>query len=214
MRILIAAFLATAAAATAETKDITADVWVDNWFEVYANGQLVIEDPVSITTERSFNAETATFTVQMPAVIGIFAKDFKENDSGLEYIGTGRQQMGDGGLIGQFRDAATGQIVAVTDAQTKCIVVHYAPIDTACADSDAPVAGEGACGFETAEIPENWTAPDFDDSAWPAATVHTEQDVSPRGGYDSTTWDATAVLIWGPNLKQDNTLLCRLMVDG
>lgn len=213
MRFVIAATLAFAAnAAAAETKEIKADVWVDNWFEVYANGELVMEDPVSITTERSFNAGIETFEVELPAVIGIFAKDFKENDSGLEYIGTGRQQMGDGGLIAQFHDAATGQMVGATDAQTKCLVVNHAPVDTACADLDAPVAGEGACGFENTQIPENWTAVDFDDSDWPVATVHSEQEVSPKGGYDEITWKDEAALIWGESLKQDNTLLCRVVL--
>ena len=38
----------------------TAQVWADNWFALYVNGELVGEDSVSITTERSFNAETIT----------------------------------------------------------------------------------------------------------------------------------------------------------
>ena len=60
---------------------------------MYNNGELVVEDSVSITTERSFNAETKEFRSQYPLHLAFVLKDFKENDSGLEYIGTDRQQM-------------------------------------------------------------------------------------------------------------------------
>ena len=212
--ILAVAAALTACAAEAETRDITADVWVDNWFSVYANGDLVMEDPVSITTERSFNAETATFSVELPAVIAIEAKDFRENGSGLEYIGTNRQQIGDGGMIAQFKDATSGDIFAVTDGDMKCLVVQFAPIKPSCADEANPVAGEGACGFVAIDVPADWTTPDFDDSDWPAATVHSAADVGPKDGYDEIAWDDSAELVWGENLKQDNTLLCRLTISG
>ncbi|WP_371154012.1 hypothetical protein [Jannaschia sp. 2305UL9-9] len=83
----------------------SADVWADNWFDMRIDGQLVAEDSVSITTERSFNAESFTFEAERPFTIGLFARDFIENDTGLEYIGTRRQQMGDGGIIAQITDA-------------------------------------------------------------------------------------------------------------
>jgi hypothetical protein len=211
MRFVLALTAALTASATqAETRDITADIWVDNWFSVYANGKMVMEDPVPITTERSFNAETETFSVDLPAVIAIEAKDFKENDSGLEYIGTRRQQMGDGGMIAQFKNTLTGDVLGGTDASMKCLVVQHAPIKPSCADEANPVAGEGACGFITTDIPPNWTSPDFDDSDWPAATVHSAAEVDPKDGYDEITWDSAAKLVWGESLKQDNTLLCRL----
>lgn len=189
---------------------IKAEVWVDNWFEMYVNGEKVLEDSVPITTERSFNAETETFSAQLPAVVAIMAKDFKENDTGLEYISTGRQQMGDGGLIAQFRDAATGNVLGVTNSAMRCLVVHRAPMDKACASQTSPVAGEGPCGFVETEIPANWASADFDDSAWPNATEHSERDVSPKDGYDQINWDPTAKLVWSGDLVQDNTLLCRL----
>ena len=90
----------------AASRNLTAEIWVDNWFEMYVNGEKVIEDSVPITTEKSFNSETVTFTAEFPAQIAIQAKDFKENDTGLEYIGTDRQQMGDGGMIFQIKDVA------------------------------------------------------------------------------------------------------------
>lgn len=209
---LTAALTLTAGMAAADTQALKADIWVDNWFAMYANGALVIEDSVPITTERSFNAETVTFTADLPITIAFEAKDFKENDSGLEYIGTNRQQMGDGGMIAQFRDAASGETVAVTDADVRCLVIHRAPLDRSCADERAPVAGVGACAFEMTETPANWTAPDFDDSTWPLATEHSARDVSPKDGYDTIDWDPDAHLIWSDDLVQDNTLLCRMVI--
>ena len=55
-----------------------ADVWADNWFALYVNGELVGEDSVPITTE------TITFDATYPLTIAIEAKDFKERISQKE----------------------------------------------------------------------------------------------------------------------------------
>lgn len=195
---------------SAET--FNADVWADNWFSLSANGEQVAEDSVSITTERSFNAESFSFSAERPFVLGLLAKDFKENNTGLEYIGTRRQQMGDGGVILQIKDA-NGNTVAVTDDSWKCLVVHHAPVDKSCADESNPVAGQGTCAFEMTEEPIAWDTTQFDASSWPAATEHSERSVRPKDGYDRISWHASAQLIWGPDLETDNTLLCRLLVE-
>ena len=211
--LIFAAVMLSAGTAAAEPRSMTADIWVDNWFEMYANGTKVIEDSVPITTERSFNAESITFEAELPMTIAIMAKDFKENDSGLEYIGSRRQQVGDGGMIAQFHDAASGQILGATNASMRCLVVHHAPVDLACAKENDPVAGQGVCGFEQTPIPADWTSPGFDDSAWPLAVEHSAEEVSPKGGYDQIRWDASAKLVWSESLKQDNTLLCRAVIS-
>ncbi|MGB5485716.1 hypothetical protein, partial [Parasphingorhabdus sp.] len=126
-----------------QSSGVTAEIWVDNWFEMYVNGEKVLEDSVPITTERSFNAETIALENQLPMTVAFMAKDFKENDTGLEYIGTNRQQMGDGGMIAQFRDSKTGKIIAATDKTMRCMVVHRAPVDRSCAKEKNPVVGEG-----------------------------------------------------------------------
>ncbi|WP_227269552.1 PEBP family protein [Roseobacter weihaiensis] len=214
MRLILATPLVLAVTpALAETRTITADIWADNWFEMSVNGSEVIEDSVPITTERSFNAETITFTVDLPMTIAIKAMDFKENNSGLEYIGSRRQQMGDGGLIAQFADAETGETVAVTDNNMRCLVVHRAPVDRSCAASTNPVAGEGACAFERAEAPAGWTAPGFDAADWPHATLHSARAVDPKDGYDTVSWSEAARFIWGPDLERDNTILCRVTIN-
>lgn len=121
----------------AQADSCAAEVWVDNWFSMSVNGTQVAEDSVSITTERSFNAEKFTFEAARPFVVGLTLKDFKENDTGLEYIGTRRQQMGDGGAIVQMH-GANGDLVAVTGSDWQCLTVHKAPLDTACVDEPPP----------------------------------------------------------------------------
>ncbi|WP_421905896.1 PEBP family protein [Mameliella sp.] len=201
--------LVSATALSAET--FSADVWADNWFEMRINGAQVAEDSVPITTERSFNAESFDFEAERPFVIGLVAKDFKENDTGLEYIGTRRQQMGDGGLIAQIKDA-TGATVAVSNSDWQCLVIHTAPLDKSCEGAANPVAGEGACAFEVMDEPDGWDQAGFDASHWPQASIFSAREVSPKDGYDRIDWVSEAQLIWGPDLEQSNTVLCRLTV--
>ncbi|MEO1293018.1 MAG: PEBP family protein [Pseudomonadota bacterium] len=209
-RVTAAALVLTVGMAKAETFE--ANVWVDNWFELRVNGTQVAEDSVPITTERSFNAESFSFEAERPFVLGLVAKDFKENDTGLEYIGTRRQQMGDGGAILQIRDG-TGATVVVSDGGWQCFVTHTAPLDKSCESVDGPVAGEGACGFEALDEPEGWDTAGFDASSWAAASVYSAAEVDPKFGYDEIQWAEAAELIWGPDLEQNNTVLCRIVVE-
>lgn len=200
----------TTAALSAET--FTADVWADNWFELRIDGTQVAEDSTPITTERSFNAESFEFKAERPFVIGLVAKDFKENDTGLEYIGTRRQQMGDGGLILQIKDT-TGEPVAVSNDDWRCLVIHTAPMNKSCEGEAHPVEGEGSYTFEALDEPEGWDLAGFDASDWPLAIEYSEREVSPKDGYDRITWVKDARLIWGTDLEQSNTILCRLTVE-
>lgn len=206
---LLAGCLMAPLGASAET--LKADVWADNWFAFYLNDEKIAEDHVSITTERSFNAESFTFEAKRPYALNFSVKDFKQNDTGLEYIGTRRQQRGDGGFIAQFADGKGGP-VAVTDGGWRCLVIHKAPLDQGCERERNPVAGKGPCGFEAKPEPAGWRAVGFDDSAWPKATEYSEREVGPKDGYDRIRWNRSAKLIWGSDLKADNTLLCRTVV--
>lgn len=200
------------AISSASAETLKADVWVDNWFAFYLNEAKVMEDTVSITTERSFNKESFTFEATRPFALNFVVKDFKENDTGLEYIGSGRQQMGDGGFIAQVKDGA-GDLVAVTNSDWRCLVIHDAPSNKSCAQQANPIPGEGACGFTENPEPDGWKAPSFDDSLWPLAMEYSERSVRPKGGYDQVRWDGSAKFIWGPDLETNNTLLCRLVID-
>ena len=183
------------------------EVWADNWSAMYIDDALVMEDSVPITTERSFNAEIFSFNAQSGDVLGFVLKDFKETDSGLEYIGQGNQQMGDGGFIAQFTEQASGEVVLASTSAWKCLTIHEAPLNKACESSATP---DVDCTFTKSDEPEGWKAATFDDSAWPAATEHSKAAVSPKDGYDDISWSPSAKFIWGADLESHNTVLCRV----
>ncbi len=193
---------------------VVGEIWVDNWFQMHLNGAPLHEDSTPYLTERSFNGERLTFRTDLPATIAFEFRDYMADDTGLEYIGTNRQQMGDGGAIAQFINAATGEVLAVTGDDWACTVIHHAPSDTACARERNPVAGQGACAGDIQAAPTGWTAPGFDDSGWPRASTFSESAVRPKDGYDQISWTGAAALIWGPNLEQDNIVLCRAALGG
>lgn len=146
----------------------------------------------------------------LPFTLAIEAKDFKETDSGLEYIGESNQQMGDGGIIAQITDVSTGEVVAVTDADWTALVVHRAPLNPECDGDPDP---DSTCEFSIVEMPAGWTSSDFDDSAWSDATEWSAVDVSPKDGYADIDWDPSAQFIWGTDLHVDNTVLLRTTVS-
>ena len=166
-----------------------AEVWADNWFAFYLGERLIVEDSTPITTERSFNAEAFVFNADYPLQLNFVARDFKQDDTGLEYIGRSNQQMGDGGLIAQFTDVATGAAIAVTDAAWRCLRDRTTRLSTGPArTSPSRSPGVGPCRFEATPEPDGWRRPEFDDAEWPSAVEHSEADVRPRGGYDAIEW--------------------------
>jgi hypothetical protein len=105
-------------------------------------------------------------------------------------------------------------MVAVSDAAMQCRVIHKAPLNSTCSSLSKPVAGQGECQFISEAEPALWNTPDFDDSSWVNATEYSAAQVRPKDGYDRIKWDSSAKLIWTDDLEKDNTLLCRLVVDG
>jgi|TARA_R110002110_G_scaffold366055_3_gene576059 hypothetical protein len=200
----------TGEAVVSDTSTYEIEVWADNWMAVYIDGELIGEDSVSITTERSFNAETFSFEAAVPFTVAIEAKDFKETDSGLEYIGEAKQQMGDGGIIAQITDTATGEMVAATDASWLALVVHQAPLNADCVSDADP---DSTCEFLITDTPADWASATFEDDGWMNATKWSAADVSPKDGYDEVNWDASAQLIWGTDLEVDNTVLLRSTIS-
>ena len=189
-----------------------AEVWADNWFSLHVGERFVGEDSVPITTERSFNAETLRFEADYPFVLNFTIKDFKQNDTGLEYIGSARQQIGDGGFIMQITDTATQKVVAVSSSAFKCLVIHKAPLNPSCVSSSQPTVA--SCGATIIEEPAHWKAAGFDTRSWQSATVYSAADIGVKDGYHDIAWDPAARLIWTTDLKADNTLLCKLTVTA
>ena len=101
-------------------RTLRADVRADNWFALYVGAELIKEDSVAYYTERSFNSESFSFEADLPAQINVIIKDFKENDTGLEYIGSPRQQIGDGGFIARgYSDARMRSAADVSAYSTR-----------------------------------------------------------------------------------------------
>lgn len=190
------------------------EVWADNWFTAYLDGKFLVEDSIPITTERSFNAEKQQFSASYPFELAFIIKDFKENNTGLEYIGTARQQIGDGGFIMQITDQVSGKVVGFSDNTMRCEVIHKAPLDKSCVNEQNPIAGEKSCSFLSLNEPKGWKTNTFNDSLWQTATVYSKHQVKPKKGFNKIRWNKQAKLIWTSDLETDNTILCRITIDN
>ena len=188
---------------------VKADIWADNWFALYSGDELIFEDSVKYLTERSFNAESFEFDITLPAKLSVIIKDYKEDNTGLEYLGTRRQQIGDGGFIGQFFDA-NNRLLVVSDDDWRCIAIHQAPLNKSCERDEDPST---SCQSRSIDVPDDWRETEFDDSQWSNAVIHSANAVRPHGGYTNVRWQAEARLIWTGDLEIDNTILCRFTLD-
>lgn len=200
----------TAGAQSITTTNVEADIWVDNWFALYVNEELVKEDSVAFRTERSFNSESFVFSAELPVQAAVIMKDYYENDTGLEYIGERGQQIGDGGFIAQFKNAETGELIDVSNSDWQCHVIHQAPLDTGCERSNDPNA---ECQSLITSEPSGWMSADFDDSAWESAVEYDPNAVRPKRDYRNISWESSAKFIWGDDLEVDNVILCRFTLE-
>ena len=196
---------------TTGTTRYKGEVWADNWFAVYVGSAKVAEDSVPITTERSFNSETVTFDATPPFDLNFIIKDYKQDDSGLEYIGTPQQQIGDGGFIAQVTDTGTGNVVAASSSTWKCKVIHKAPLNKTCAKDPDPLA---TCQSIITAEPAGWMNSGYDTSGWESATEYSAAAVGVKDGYYDIAWNPVAKLIWTSDLQADNTLLCKVTVPA
>jgi phosphatidylethanolamine-binding protein (PEBP) family uncharacterized protein len=198
-------------AAVSKSVAFQAEVWADNWFALYINGKKVGEDSVPITTEKSFNSENIKFSATYPLTIGVIAKDFTENASGLEYIGKPNQQIGDAGIIFQIREIVSGKVIAFSGRDWKVLTINKAPLNTECVKSTNPIS---ECKSLNVTIPTTWAASTFKDTAWKYATEFSKETVGVKDGYFDFTWTPGAALVWSSDLKLDNTVLLRKVVKA
>lgn len=207
--VLAASFIfstAPAPAATSKPVAFTAEVWADNWFALYVNGKKIGEDSVSISTQKSFNSETIRFTATYPLTIGFVAKDYVQSKSGLEYLGTPNQQIGDGGIIFQIRESISRKIVTLSDSSWKMKVGNRAPVNPECEKSIEP---DRDCKYSDFAIPNNWYSTTFIDKGWTNALIYSASEVGPKDGYNLISWLPEAKFIWGSDLKLDNVVYLR-----
>ena len=202
---------ATSAPAATKIYSFTAEIWADNWFALYVNGKKVGEDSTPFATERSFNSDSISFKASYPLTIGIMARDYVENSSGLEYIGKPNQQIGDGGIIAQIRDSESKQLITATNKSWKVFVTNKAPLNDDCVKSKNPLLD---CKTIVTKTSSSWYSSTFKDTSWKNATEFTTSAVGVKDGYYNFAWAPSSSLIWSSDLRLDNTILLRTKISA
>ena len=170
---------------------IRANVYADNTFMLWINGELVAVDPIAFIPH---NVVSVDLLPSYPMTIAVLAKDNFDPRTGMEYANT---NIGDAGFVLRFADGT------VTDGtwKAKCV-------------SRGPVGGDTANPrVESEPIPEAWFAVGFDDSDWPRAKEYTEEEVGPKQPYYDADFTG-ARFIWSGDLAIDNVVLFRKVVEA
>lgn len=170
---------------------VRANIYADNWFKLYINGNLVAVDSISFIPH---NVVSVDILPDYPMTIAVMAKDNADPETGLEYNNT---NLGDGGFILKFGDGT------VTDASWKAKSFFHGPIER---DLKNPET-------KHTPVPENWHEVDFDDSTWESATEHSEESVGPKDPFYENDFDG-ASWIWTADLALDNTVIFRKTVSS
>lgn len=170
---------------------IKANVYADNWFMLYVNGELVAVDSIKFIPH---NVISVDILPAYPMTIAVMAKDNADPKTGMEYANT---NIGDGGFILKFGDGT------VTSADWKAKQFSRGPVDR---DTKNP-------RVENTPIPDNWFAVDFDDSKWGNAKEYTEEQVGPKQPYFETDFKG-AKFIWSDDIELDNTVIFRHVVKS
>lgn len=167
------------------------NVYADNWFSLYINGELVAVDSIRFMPHNVISVDVFP---NYPMTIAVIAKDNADAKTAMEYNNT---QIGDGGFIMKLADGT------VTGKHWKAKSVFHGPIDR---DTKNPRVVH-------TEIPDNWMAVDFDDSSWDAAKEFAEEAVRPKRPFYQYDFKG-AQFIWADDLELDNTVLFRVKVDS
>lgn len=170
---------------------IKANMYADNWFILYVNGELVAVDSIKFIPH---NVVSVDMLPTYPMTIAVMAKDNADPKSGMEYANS---NIGDAGFILKFGDGT------VTNAQWKAKKFSWGPIDRNTKDPRV----------ENIAIPENWYAVDFDDSSWGRAKEYTEAQVGPKQPFFEHDFKG-AKFIWTDDIELDNTVIFRHVVKS
>ena len=173
----------------AMTDTIKVNVYADNWFVLFINGELTAVDSIKFTPH---NVVSVDILPEYPMTIAVMAKDNADPKTGLEY----GDHIGDGGFIIKFGDGT------VSNAKWKAKNFFKGPLNS---DTKNPKV-------EHTPIPDKWWAADFDDSKWPNATEYTEERVNPKQPYFDADFKG-AKFIWSDDLDLDNTVIFRTKVE-
>ncbi|TWT86216.1 hypothetical protein [Neorhodopirellula pilleata] len=170
---------------------IKANVYADNSFKLFINGELVAVDSIMFVPHNVVSVDVLPAYPMTIAVMGIDNADPK---TGMEYANT---SIGDGGFILKFGDGT------VTNATWKAKKFSWGPID---GDMKKP-------RVENIPLPKDWFAIDFDDSKWPNAKEFTEEEVGPKEPFFEHDFKG-AKFIWSDDIKLDNLVLFRTVVKS
>ena len=165
---------------------IRANVYADNWFQLYVNGQLVAVDSIAFVPH---NVISVDILPAYPMTIAVLARDNADPKTGMEYANT---NIGDGGFILKFADGT------VTDGSWKAKCFSHGPVG---GDTTNP-------RVENTPLPDDWFAVDFDDSGWGRARQYSEQEIDPKQPFYEADF-AGAKFIWTDDVKLDNTVVFR-----
>lgn len=165
------------------------NVYADNWFSLFINGELVAVDSVKFTPH---NVVSLDILPEYPMTIAVIAKDNADLKTGMEY----GDHIGDGGFTIKFSDGT------VSNATWRAKSFFKGPLNH---DSANPKV-------EHTPIPDGWWKPEFDDSTWKNATEYTEERVNPKEPYFNADFEG-AKWIWTEDLDLDNTVIFRTRIE-
>lgn len=170
---------------------ISANMYADNWFMLYINGELVAVDSIKFIPH---NVVSVDILPSYPMTIAVMAKDNADPNTGMEYANT---NIGDAGFVLKFGDGT------VTNAKWKARAFSSGPV---LRDTKNP-------RVENTPIPENWFAVDFDDSDWKTAKEYSEEQVDPKQPFFEHDFQG-ARFIWTDDIELDNTVIFRHVVPS
>lgn len=203
---------------------VTGYVIADNYYELYVNGKLIGVDPIPFTP---FNSQVVRFRAKKPYTYAFLLVDWEEKlGLGMEKMPNNDWHSGDGGIVAKFSDGT------VTDSTWKAQSFYIAPLahpddvvergyihDTSKLGRVHPIAKLPTCKEHCFAIhypiPENWMAPNFDDSNWPRAYEYTDDEVGVgtlTGYWRYPEAFLGARWMWTINLVFDNLVLARKTV--
>lgn len=170
---------------------IKANVYADNSFRLYINGELVAVDSIAFVPH---NVVSVDILPAYPMTIAVMGIDNADPKTGMEYANT---NIGDGGFILKLGDGT------VTNAKWKAKKFSWGPVD---GDTKNP-------RVESTPIPKDWYAVDFDDNKWPNAKEFTEEEIGPKSPFFEHDFKG-AKFIWSDDVKLDNVVLFRTVVKS
>ena len=170
---------------------IKANVYADNSFKLYINGELVAVDSIAFVPH---NVVSVDILPAYPMTIAVMGIDNADPKTGMEYANT---NIGDGGVILKLGDGT------VTNSTWKAKKFSWGPVD---GDTKNP-------RVESIPIPKDWYAVDFDDNKWPNAKEFTEEEIGPKSPFFEHDFKG-AKFIWSDDVKLDNVVLFRTVVKS